>query len=218
MKKFFLILIAFTVLFITAVGKANAQYGCPPYGGECPPTSQLVVDKFIKDPNQKGDIYVDNLTLSNYRFSPGEDVIFKIIVKNAGSRTLYNVQVKDTLPVYTNYMLESGETKSSIRDITKSYDLLNADESRQFYLRVRVKPGDEIAEGLTCGDPNAINRVTAWADGQPNTYDSSSFCIEKGVMGAVAQPEAGAELWIIALGLLTVSGFGLFGRKLFARI
>src|SRR3989344_848331 len=199
--------------------------GCGQYGGECPVSSQIVIDKFIKDPNSKGlpagrqgDVYVDNLNLSNYRFAPGEDMLFKIVVKNTGNVDLTNVQVKDTLPSFTNYVLESGEIRETFREITRSYSLLRSGESQEFYIRVRVKPSSQIAGGITCGDPNAINRVAAWADNQPNTYDSASFCIEKTVLGAAIQPQSGAELYIVAAGFLTLAGFGLIGKKALVRI
>src|SRR3989344_1075302 len=158
MKKLFYLLIA-SVAFLLSVSVASANYGCAPYGGECPTASQIVVDKLIRDPRSKGETYVDNLLLSDYKFSPGEDIIFKIVVKNTGNTTVNNVTAYDVVPGVTNYMLLSGESRNTIREVNKSFGSLSPDESREWFIRVRVKGANEIPAGVVCGDPHAINRV-----------------------------------------------------------
>src|SRR3989338_1427136 len=179
------------VLLASITSPVYAQYGCPPYGAECPASSQLVIDKFIRDPSQKGDGYVDNLLLSHYRFTPNEDIFFKIVVRNSGNRVLRNVAIQDYIPVYTNYVNESAQILPTTRDVSTTVGTLNPGESKDWYIRVRVKPANELSGGLVCGDPNAINKAVLRAENQPESWDTSSFCVQKQVLGASTQPAAG---------------------------
>ncbi len=205
------------ITFLTVTSTASAQYGCPPYGAECPPASKLVVDKTIRDPragNKGGaDTYVDNLTASDYKFGPGEDVIFRITIKNTGDQAVNNVEGVDTLPQLTDLLLTSGDARGTMREITKTFGTINPGETKTWYLRTRVKAADQIPAGTVCGDPKAINRVTVRAKDMPNASDTSSFCIQKTVLGATKQPEAGSELYIIAGGLIALFGVGFTGSK-----
>jgi uncharacterized repeat protein (TIGR01451 family) len=216
MNKLFYIAIALFAYLVSATA-VSADYGCAPYGGECPTASQIVVDKMIKDPRSKGDVYVDNLILSDYVFSPGEDMIFKITVKNTGNKTVDNVKVFDTVPTVNNYVLLSGDSRESIRELTRDLGSLSADETKTWFIRMRVKPAGELPAGTTCGDPHAINRVQVSADTMPNTYDASSFCVQKTVLGVTTQPEAGSELILISAGLMALAGIGFAGRIVLAR-
>lgn len=217
MKKI-LFTIAFSVIALFGATSVDAQYGCPPYGAECPPTSVIVVDKQIRDPRAKGEVYVDNLTLADYKFAPGEDVIFKITVKNTGNKAIENVEGVDTIPQLTDALLLSGETRDTIREMTKSFGTLNPGDTRTWFLRVRVKGASEIPGGVVCGDPKAINRVRVRAKDMPDSTDSSSFCIEKKVLGATTHPAAGSEMYLVVAGLMALSGFGFLGMKKFGSI
>jgi uncharacterized repeat protein (TIGR01451 family) len=213
MNKLYILIIAFVSLFAIGTTKADAQYGCPPYGAECPPASVLVVDKTIRDPRAKGDVYVDNLTLADYKFAPGEDVIFKITIKNTSDKSVENVEGIDTLPLLNDVLLASGDTRSTIRQITKTVGTLGAGETKTWYIRSRVKGATEIPNGTVCGDPKAINRVVVRSKDMPDTSDTSSFCIQRSVLGATKQPEAGSEMVILAGGLLSLAAIGFFGNK-----
>ncbi|MBI4136514.1 DUF11 domain-containing protein [Candidatus Roizmanbacteria bacterium] len=212
MKQLFYILIAVVAYFLSAAA-VNAQYGCPPYGGECPTASQIVVDKLIRDPRSKGEVYVDNLLLSDYTFSPGEDIIFKIVIKNTGNKTIDNVKAYDTIPPVANYVLLSGEPRETIRELNRDLGSLGAGESKTWFIRMRVKPASQVPDGTVCGDPQAINRVRVSANDMPDSFDTSSFCVQKTVMGVTSQPEAGSETLIIAAGLVTLAGVGLIGKR-----
>lgn len=215
MKKL-IYLVVTAILFFVSATYAHAQYGCPPYGAECPPASVLVVDKFIRDPRQKGDVYVDNLLLTDYKFHAGEDVIFKIVIKNTGTTAVENVSADDVLPLLTDLVAATGEVRD-VRDASRSIGSMQPDETQEWFLRVRVKSADQIPSGTVCGDPNAINRVTVHAKDMPDTSDTSSFCIEKKVLGVAKQPEAGAEVLLLASAFASMAGAGLIGKKLISR-
>lgn len=216
MKKLFVSVALTLSAFVFSISDASANYGCAPYGGECPTSSQIVVDKQIRDPRSKGEVYVDNLLLSDYKFSPGEDIIFKITVKNTGTKTIDAVTIYDTIPTVANYVLLSGEPRESIRELTRDLGSLGAGESKTWFIRMRVKPSSQIPEGTVCGDPNAINRVRVSAQNMPDSHDTSSFCVQKTVMGVTTQPEAGSETLIIAAGLVALAGVGLIGKRALA--
>ncbi|MBI4129745.1 DUF11 domain-containing protein [Candidatus Roizmanbacteria bacterium] len=203
------------LLYLLTTVSVNAQYGCPPYGAECPSASVIVVDKFIRDPRQKGDVYVDNLTVSDYRFSPNEDIIFKIVIKNTGTEAVENVSADDVLPQLTDLVTPTGDIRD-FRDASRTFGTLEPGESKEWFLRVRVKAADAVPGGTVCGDPNAINRVTVHAKDMPDAQDTSSFCIQKTVLGAVAQPEAGTPLYLLASTFLGMIGVGLVGKKVYS--
>ena len=78
---------------------------------------------------------------------------------------------------------------------------------------MRVKSNSELPNGTVCGDPSAINRVRVSAANMPDTYDASSFCVTKPVLGVTSQPETGAELLYIAAGFIALIGIGLVGKR-----
>lgn len=197
------ILLIFLFIGLYLFGRAGlvlAQYGLEPYG-EIPPAGQILVDKKIYNPEaEKGalDEWVDNLGPQDYHFSPGEEVSFKIKVKNTGETTLEKVKATDTLPPYLNHVSGSLEVE---------YQDLKPDESEEFEILVKVVPADKIPndQGLYC----VINKVEVVADDQTDE-DTAQLCIEKKVLGAAVQPEVGADLWLLGLGFLGISTLGFF--------
>lgn len=195
---------------------ALAQYGCPPYGAECPPASRLVVDKLVRDPSQSGkggDVFVDNLTLFDYRFSPSEEIIFKIKIKNTGNIAFNQVNLQDLLPSVADFLLEDGALRSDIREINTTLYNLESGQTQEVYVRTRVKPANQIPGGIFCQEAGAVNRAIARAENQPDTEDTSSFCVENRVLGVVPeQPKAGPEMAVLA-GLFGITGLGVAFKK-----
>jgi uncharacterized repeat protein (TIGR01451 family) len=216
-KKLLYVLTAFAVVVFgfLVLSKSNV-FACGTYGSECPQGTSLVVDKLIRDPRSKGEVYVDNLTYSDYRFSPGEDIIFKVIVKNTGTSQVQNVKLNDTLPNVVNYVLLSGGVSTTVREVSSDLGYLDPNQTKEWYLRVRVKPAAELPADTVCGDPNAINKVFVTSSNTGQANDTSSFCTQRKVLGAETQPESGAEIYIIAVGLLGITAVGLFGSRKFA--
>lgn len=198
----FLLLTFFIIGFILASnGLIWGQYVPPPYG-EVAPSGQILIDKKIKDPVSEN--YVDNLGVNDYRFAPGEEVVFKIFVQNAGTITFEKVTTKDTLPPYVE--LVSGSTEIE-------YQNLKPDEAREFEIQVKIVPADKLPndKGLYC----VINKVEVIADDQTDE-DTTQLCLEKKVLGVAIQPEAGANILLLSLGFLGISALGLILKKKFA--
>jgi len=204
-KKSAIFIISLIGLLTVGAISVKAQYG--PYEG-VPPSGQILVDKKIKDNSKKDDVYVDNLGANDYHFSPGEDVNFKITLKNTGNTTFEKVEVKDFLPQYVDYVLGSGDVNKDIRDITTEYEDLKTDESKEFEIRGRVFSANEIPnnQGLYC----VINKVEVSANGQTDS-DTAQLCIEKKVLGA--QPPTGANILPLGISLMGISGLGLLLKK-----
>lgn len=112
-------LIALT-LSLAITSKTFAQYGA--YGGGY--TTSVIIDKAIANPgtNTKGGsteiIYLDNYSSSDYRFSPGQYMSFRLKVRNTSDVMLYGLKVKDFLPLYIEPVENPGEYNTSDRSIT----------------------------------------------------------------------------------------------------
>ena len=216
MKKLICYTIVLALWFLTlpfVSSTVSADEGCGAYGTNCDESSKLIIDKYIRDPRAKNDAYVDNLSYDDYRFSPGEDIIFKIVVKNTGTNILNNVKIKDIIPTVTNMIILSGEIRSEMREITKDWGSVGPNETREWYFRVRVRPVGEIGNNVVCASPDGINRAVVSADGVGDEEDTSSFCVEKNIQGASSQPDTGAPLVILFSILGSVAAAGSVVRK-----
>src|SRR3989338_7428278 len=170
------ITLALLVMFVLVVREAkadNAQYG--PYGqyGGNPPTQNLLIDKMVGKPSAttKGGVtdyeYVDNLSPSDPRFAPNQQVYFRIRVKNTGNSKLYNVVLRDTLPSYINPVIGPGSFDANTRIITINVGDIDAGAEQFFYLVGQVFTMDKLPsdKGLFC----LVNR--AEVAGNNGSYD-----------------------------------------------
>jgi uncharacterized repeat protein (TIGR01451 family) len=196
------------LLFLTLhVSTVNAQYG--QYGGETPSYS-LLIDKMVAKPRaQKGETaqYVDNLSLSDPRFVPGQDVWFKIKVKNTANAALQAVEVKDYVPEYILPIEGPGKWDPQTRTITFNAGDFAVDEEKTYYLKMRVYSQDQLPsdKGLFC----LVNRAVA-SNNTVSDDDAAQFCIEKQVLGVTQVPTAGPELGLALLaGNLILAGIGI---------
>ncbi len=155
--------------------------------------------------------YVDNLSASDPRFAPGQEVLFKVKVKNTSERDITNVVVKDTVPSYLEPVEGPGTWDSSTRVITWNAGDFKVDEEKTYYIKMKVVNQDNLPsdQGLFC----VTNKVVVTSSG-PSDDDYSQLCIEKQVLGVVKVPAAGPELGAILLsGQILALGAGLIIRK-----
>jgi hypothetical protein len=202
MKKIvsFLFLL-FLVLNVTSV---KANYG--QYGGETPSYS-LLIDKMVAKPGtQKGETaqYVDNLSPSDPRFFPSQDVWFKIKVKNTANVALHAVEIKDYVPEYILPIEGPGKWDPQTRTLTWNAGNFAVDEEKTYYVKMRVYeqkllPADK---GLFC----IVNKASA-KNNVAYDEDTAQLCIEKQVLGVSQVPTAGPEmgLALLAGNLLTLT-------------
>jgi len=196
------------------VNPVSAQYG--QYGGETPSYS-ILIDKMVGKPTQtKGGsqtvTYVDNLSPSDPRFSPNQQIWFKVKVKNTSTQNLTAIQVTDYVPYYLMPIEGPGKWNPDNRTISWNAGDFAVDEEKVYYIKMQVfdqslLPSDK---GLFC----VVNKVEAKKDNVAYDDDTTQLCIEKQVVGAKTVPQAGPEYGMILLTLnLLGMGFGIKLKK-----
>ena len=218
MKKylFSIIVLLLLTLHVTRYTlHVSAQYG--QYESETSSYS-ILVDKMVGKPMQtKGGFtdnkYVDNLSPSDPRFSPNQEVWFKIKVKNTSNRNLTAVQVTDYVPQYLMPIEGPGKWNPNNRTITWNAGDFAVDEEKVYYIKMQVFDQSLLAadRGLFC----VVNKVAAQKDNVAYDDDTAQLCIEKQVVGAKAVPKAGPEMGFLILGLnVFTTVLGLSIKKL----
>lgn len=187
---------------IDAAVRCEAQYG----GGQvCVTTGELQInkkvfcnpakeaDKVCEEADSEG--FVDNLGI-NHTFVPGEEIRFKLFIKNVGNAAFSKVTVTDTLPAHLERV--SGDLTFEITDLTPG-------ETETREIRTRVAGADKFPsdKSLVC----EVNVAEAKSDSQSDR-DSSQVCLERKILGVKQLPKAGVEDWVLPLfGGLIVVGF-----------
>lgn len=199
MRKY-LAVISFLTLFSVALVAAKpllAIVRCETqYEGEVCREIELLLDKKVWDP--KNSEFKDNLvgvSADIYKFAPGEEITFKLKIKNVGDEKFDKVYVEDTLPEY--FELVSGDLEFEIDD-------LDPDEEVEREFKVKVKSEENIPnESLICNS-KTTNRAKAWS-GDEVDEDSSQICISRKVLAAELPP-TGPQNSLILLGISLLSG------------
>lgn len=214
MKRIFAILLSLTTFFLLLTTNSHAQYGQPP------PSYSVLIDKMVGKPSQdKGATsyeYVDNLSPSDPRFSPSQEVWFKVKVKNTSEINITAVEVKDYVPTYLEPLEGPGIWNGDTRIITWNAGDFNINEEKIYYLKMIVAAQNSLPadKGLFC----VVNKV----DARNNIVyddDSSQLCIEKQVMAVQKVPSAGPEFGLILLsGEIVILAGGLIIKQKLARL
>lgn len=170
------LLILGSVTLVSAAGSSNCQvvYG----GGEvCPPEVKFTIDKKIQKPTKGGE-FVDNLSVNDEKFNPGQNVTFQITVQNTGSKEV-TLTVSDILPTNLDYV--SGGTydqngKKVSNDVT-----LKAGESKTYTI---------VAKATDVASTTCVTNVARATDGNgASAEDNAQLCIVKTVTTPVVQPQ-----------------------------
>ncbi len=195
-----LIAITFAFLFVASLllaKNAKAIVRCETqYEGEVCREIELLLDKKVWDP--KNSEFKDNLvgvSANIYKFAPGEEITFRLKIKNVGDEKFDKVYVKDTLPDY--FELVSGDLEFEIDD-------LDPDEEVEREFKVRVKSVENLPNESPICDTNTTNRAKAWS-GDEVDEDSSQVCIARKVLAAELPP-TGPQNTILLLGFSLLSG------------
>ncbi|PIS15972.1 hypothetical protein COT62_00945 [Candidatus Roizmanbacteria bacterium CG09_land_8_20_14_0_10_41_9] len=213
MKKLLLSLGALITFFLvfSSVNPVQAQYG---YGGGGPSYS-ILIDKMVGKPSvNKGGTtyeYVDNLTSSDPRFQPGQEVMFQVKIKNTSTTSLTSVTFKDFVPVYLEPVEGPGSFDSTNRTISLNAGDFGTDEEKIYYLKMKAVGQDSLPsdKGLFC----IVNKAQVYND-QAADDDTAQLCIEKQVKAGVVTPQAGPEAGLVILsGELALLGLGIFLKK-----
>lgn len=171
-----------------AAVRCETQYG----GGEvCVRTGKLQINKKVKNPTDGS--FIDNLGLTSYKFAPGEEITFRLEIKNVGDATFSKVNVKDSLPEYLEKV--SGDFEFEISDLT-----VDETESREIKAKVTSLPNDKTT---VC----VVNTAEAWS-GDERDKDTAQVCLERKVLAAA--PVTGPPSWFLLISLIAgLTGFSL---------
>jgi len=166
----------------------------------------MIVDKMVQKPGTSD--YVDNLSVSDPRYKPANNVMFKITIKNTSTTAFGELIAKDYVPSYLTPIEGPGTFDSSTRTITWNAGYFAVDEQKTYYFKMQIAnqaslPSDQ---GLFC----LVNKAQAWSNDVTDD-DSSQFCIEKQVATPPKVPSAGPEMGLILLtGEIFALGTGIY--------
>lgn len=178
-----------------AAVRCETQYG----GGEvCVKTGQLQINKkvFDSDSNQ----FVDNLGINTRKFTSGDEITFRLEIKNVGDATFDKVSVNDTLPSFLE--ITSGSLSFDITDLTPG-------ETETREIKAKVVGDDKLPsdKNIVC----VVNTAEV-SSGDERDKDTAQVCLEKKVLGITTFPKVGPEnSFLIIFGSLV---FGVLGLSL----
>lgn len=217
-KMLSLALIAMGFIFLFT-SKASAKECYSVYGGgEVCERGDLRIDKKVFDP--KADKYVDNLASEDYTFKVGEEILFRLTIKNISEIRIDNARINDDfdkIDEYLNFLSSNeGDYRFGETDWKVKFDALGAldpDEEVTVYFKAQVKGANDIPVGLTC----MTNVAHAYShDDITSDSDSSDFCIgtESAKIVKKETPETGVDLSsILAIEAVALLGLGAFSLK-----
>lgn len=192
-------------------GNASAAVRCETqYGGAqvCIKTGALQVNKQVKHVTGKGGEHEwkDFLGMqAGVRFRPGDEVTFRIQVKNVGDAKFDKVTVTDTLPAFLG--LASGSLTTDLAN-------LEPGQTQEVFVGGRVIGADRLAKAIDCAVNVAEARGRDVSGQDANDKDSVEVCFEKEVGQPTGLPKAGWQdglAWVF-LSLLAGTS-GLYLRK-----
>lgn len=179
---------------------AQVNPSCPSiYGAKCP-TGVLFIDKKVKNP-QTGEL-VESLSANGPTFLPGQEVSFRIEVKNNGLADMHNIQVQDKLPDFVDFISGPGSFDKGAKALTWNIDKLKPGEFKLFDVKIQVKTQKDLPDlDLPC----VTNFIQVQQD-KNIAQDSAVFCIQTKVLGTVPElPKTGPqETAIILIGSSTL--------------
>lgn len=191
------------LLIIIMPKKSYAQYIAP---AEVKPVGQISINKLVK--NLQTGLFVENLSFSDPRFLPEQEVSFRLEVRNSGQIELTNVQIKDKLPDFVEFVAGPGSFDPSSQTLNFTIDRLRGGETKAYELKVRVKKAESLPVNIaTC--------ITNFAESRVNelvSQDTAVFCIETRVLGVTRElPVTGVSnsipLFLSSIFLLATSFF-----------
>jgi fimbrial isopeptide formation D2 family protein len=188
------------VILLTTKAVAGAecttQYGNGQYGEEvCVPT-EIAVDKQVRNPVT--GVFVENLLSGDAAYSPGSEVVYRLVIKNNDTVDFSEVMVKDTLPEKLTSGRVADENKDEVfeasynsdtRELTFKIKDLKAGEGREVTILATVLGSGSFTDSLTC---DIDNRARVEAEGKSDE-DNSKICVVKDVLGVTTLPQAGPE-------------------------
>ncbi len=207
----FYLLISSLLLLIPS--RVSAQYGQYGQYGAPVPSQSILIEKMVAKPGTSN--FVDNLSPTDPRFAPGQQITFRLAVKNTSDTNLTNVTVKDFVPSFLSPLSGPGNFDSNTQTVSFGAGNFGPSEQKVFTLTMQIASQDKLPvdKGLFC----EINKAQASTD-KVFDEDTAQFCIEKQVLGAQNVPSTGPEFGLVLIGAeLGLLGIGLGLKRRFAR-
>src|SRR3990167_8559673 len=223
MNKFIATLLFSAVLFGTVASTANAAgsncqaiYGC---GEVCNEQVKFTINKLVQKPNKGGE-FVENLTASDPRFAPDQNVNFKIVIENTGSREIASLNVVDTFPQFLSFVAGVGNANVGAKQINFVISNFKAGQKVEYVLTAKTGSAGELPanQAITC----VTNNVVATASNGATASDNSQLCIEKSIVVPTPEvmakpfvkniPSTGPEMGLL-LGLAPLGALGVFLKR-----
>ncbi len=209
-KNISIALSGIAALMLAFAPSVRADMCTTQYGGNttCNP-SDLTINKQVYNPVTK--VYVENLTTTDPTFTPGNEVTYRLIVKN-GSGETFQANIKDILPPYMEFVSGPGTYNKDTRVLEFKMENLVAGETRTVDLIAKVVNADKFPAGksLFCvvnvAEVHALNR---------NDSDSAQVCLKNGEVTVTKLPVAGFEDYAMLLPFAGVAlgGFALLKKR-----
>lgn len=173
------------------------------YGGGTCPRGEVMIDKMVK--NSTG-VYVDNLGMNDPKLAAGQEVTFRLTVKNTSNVLLSSVNVVDVLPEKLEYVSgpEGASYNKDTRELTFVVRDLAANASRDFEVKAKVVGVSQLSSGdrVICVVNTAEARIPENTD-----RDTAQVCIERPIVPSL--PKTGpAESIMLLMGSVTMAGTG----------
>jgi len=195
-------LLFMATLFVGVASNVSADYFT---NHEPKAVGQLWINKQVKHPTTGS--FVDNLSITDPHFLPKQEVVFRIEVKNVGNEDINDIDVKDILPDYVDFVSGLNGSDGS-RTLSLRIDRLTPNESKTFEIKTNVKDESALPSNMVTCVTNMAEGRFKWIVNQ----DTASFCIERKVLGAVKElPKTGLGGLEVALGTTMVSSLLALG-------
>ncbi len=216
----FLHLILFLVLgfSILVVRPVMAQECHSTYGGEVCDRGDIEIDKEVwqeKD-NQGREVKawrerIDSNSDDGYTFKAGDEVKYRLIVRNDGDVRLKEVTVRDVMPQETTYLewQWGGTWQDSTRTVEFKFNDFDPGQEKVFEMAFKFKGLDSVPNTTFC----ITNRGEAFVKDGDSDSDTADVCLREGgakkVLGVTTLPSTGPlNLTILLIELGILAGLG----------
>ncbi len=174
--------------------------------------TELSIEKFVRW--GEASAWYEHIDKETHLFAAGEEVIYRVVVKNTGDTVAKDIQVVDELPNYLSWASGEGYWDEAHWEVTFDFGTMAPGEERDRSYTARV--ADEGK--LPSGDREQENTAVLYVGEERVAEDDARVWINGPDVAAASQPEelpkAGADslaLVLISLGMV-LTGWGL--RKL----
>lgn len=174
--RFLFLISLISAFFLIARTFSFAETNCQPiYGGgqTCVTTGNVSVNKMVLNP--QSNVFVDNLTINDPKFSPNQNVTFQISVTN-NDGSVNEITVKDVFPQFVSFVSGPGSFDANTNTLTFDVNNIVKGQTQTFTVVGKISDASKFpfSSGTTC----MVNQAIITADNGQNAQDNSQFCTQ----------------------------------------